>query len=90
MTADHDDLRTFALGLLEHLGIEPPEQLTPTTELFGELGLDSSAAIEMLLYIEELTDSRLSFDEVPLLLTLGDVYSYRAQLLDGRPSGCSG
>jgi acyl carrier protein len=52
----------------------PPEKLVPEANLFGELGLDSLDAIDMLVHLEERFGAKINGEQLSKVRTLGDVY----------------
>ena len=60
----------------------PREKLTPESNLFGDLGLDSLDAVDMLVHLEEKLDIKVDGDRLMQLKTLGDVYEMVGELAE--------
>lgn len=61
---------------LMHRGFEiPMEQLTPSATIFGDLGLDSLDAIDMLVYLEENIGIKVDAEKLTAVRTLQDIYT---------------
>jgi acyl carrier protein len=70
----------FARHLASRLDVEVPEPLSPSINLYDELGLDSLQAFQMLIIIENMAESMMPPMELPALHTLGDSFDYYKQL----------
>jgi acyl carrier protein len=68
----------FADRLIAGLGLSMPidPQCPGNTQLFGDDGLDSFHAFELLILIETMAKLELPPTELPVIFTLGDAYAY--------------
>ena len=58
-----------------HEGFEIPfDKLTPTATIFGDLGLDSLDAVDMLVNLEDKIGVKVDVDRIKAVRTLQDVY----------------
>ena len=64
--------------LAEYLG-KDPASVKPDHSLRDDLGLDSMATIELLFRIEETFDIQIPDEDLPKLITVGDVTLYVQQ-----------
>lgn len=63
------------VNLLMHEGFEIPfEKLTPSATLFGDLGLDSLDAVDMLVNLEDKIGVKVEVDRIKAVRTLQDIY----------------
>ena len=53
----------------------PPEKLVPTATLFGDLGLDSLDAVDMLVHLEENIGVKVDGEKIMGVRTLQDIYN---------------
>lgn len=53
----------------------PQEKLTPEATLFGDLGLDSLDAVDMLVHLEENLGIKVEGERLATVRTLNDVYA---------------
>ena len=68
---------------LMHNGFEiPRDKLVPTATLFGDLGMDSLDAIDMLVHLEEKMGVRVDTDVFKEVRTVDDVYRMVHELTD--------
>ena len=65
--------RETVLAILAHETGTDPASLTETTELVGDLGIDSPRALQVLVEIEDRLDIEVEDDEVASLRTVGDI-----------------
>jgi acyl carrier protein len=74
------DFDTFARMLLARLDVDDPRtSITPTTGLYDDVGLDSFQAFELLIVIETAAGLDVPPADLPVILTMGDAYSYYQQ-----------
>lgn len=58
-----------------HEGFEIPlEKLTPSATIFGDLGLDSLDAVDMLVNLEDKIGVKVDVDRIRSVRTLQDIY----------------
>ncbi len=57
-----------------------PEALRPEASLFGDLGLDSLDAVDMLVHIEDKLSVKVEGERFQGVKTLGDVYKLVGEL----------
>ena len=64
-----------------HTGFEIPyDKLTPETNLFTDLGLDSLDAVDLLVHLEDQTGVKVDGDRLMKVRTMQDVYSLVEEL----------
>ena len=62
-----------------------PDKLTPETNLFTELDLDSIDAVDLIVRLQQETGKKVNPEDFRQIRTLGDVTSAVAKLLDDSP-----
>ncbi len=65
--------------LVEELSINP-DDITPTAELVGDLGINSLELADLILLCEERFDIEIGDDAAQKFLTVGDVAEYLEEL----------
>lgn len=77
------DLAVLDAQVAEHLGLTLPE-LQPDALLAEDLGIDSLAAVELVMALEDLYDVRLPDDALADVHTYGDLVAALESRLAGR------
>jgi acyl carrier protein len=68
-----------------HDGFEIPfEKLTPTATIFGDLGLDSLDAVDMLVNLEDKIGVKVDVERIRSVRTLQDIYDL-VEAVSARP-----
>jgi acyl carrier protein len=67
---------SFALMLVERLGLECSLPLEPCSGLFDDLGIDSFQVFEIIMIVEMAAGLDVPPPELPEILTLGDAFRY--------------
>ncbi|HEX4923463.1 MAG TPA: acyl carrier protein [Bdellovibrionales bacterium] len=63
------------VNLLMHEGFEIPlEKLTPNATIFGDLGLDSLDAVDMLVNLEDKIGVKVEVERIKAVRTMQDIY----------------
>ena len=72
----HDEIYEHIVGILvETFEIEPSE-VTPESDMYGDLGLDSIDAIDIFVQLREVTQRRPIPDEARVIRTVGELVAY--------------
>lgn len=67
------DKKQVVLDAIAEVGGVEASELKPETELVAQLGLDSAKAVQLLVVLEERLSIEIEDDQVPKLVTVGDV-----------------
>jgi acyl carrier protein len=62
--------------------VDIPDDASPYTGLYDDLGLDSFKAFELLIICESLAENVVPPETIPELYTLGDAFAYYEDLRD--------
>lgn len=78
------DLCAFGVRVAEALDVELASPPGATDDLFGDCGLDSLQAFQLLVLLEDMADIARPPLEIPEIYTLGDAYAYYGRLIAER------
>lgn len=67
------DKKQIVLDTIAEVGGIDVAELKPETELVAQLGLDSAKAVQLLVLLEERLSIEIEDEQVPKLITVGDV-----------------
>ena len=78
-----DNVQEFMCSALSALSIECPEDVSDSSLLFDDLGLDSLQVYELSIVTEELAGRRLEHGAIPTCRTAGELYRFFVACRDG-------
>lgn len=73
---EHEEVVTRVLAVLAQAAGRRVEDLRPEHELVADLGLDSAAALRLLVDLEEALDVEIDDEDAARLATVGDVLDF--------------
>lgn len=77
MTAETtSEKRRTALAVIARVSERPAAELAPEHDLVADLGLESPAALRMLVELEESLGVEISDEEAAAMETVGDILTY--------------
>jgi len=66
----------FSSRVIDTLQVDQPPAVTPYSDLYNELGLDSFQAFQLIVVIEALAGAEVPPPDLPEMYTMGDAFRY--------------